>query len=79
MRIFTLSTPIRSVDDPEYTRFVDDIGDDFSGERRSLDLIQNISQLANAIDFLFPLHILADFFACLERAFLSPRNAFVDQ
>jgi hypothetical protein len=79
MRIFTLCTPIRSVDDPEYTRFVDDIGEDFSCERRSLDIIENISQLADAIDFLFPPHILADPFACLKRAFLSPRNAFVDE
>ncbi|KAJ8580712.1 hypothetical protein M405DRAFT_869273 [Rhizopogon salebrosus TDB-379] len=79
MCIFTLGTPIRSVDEPKYTYFMDDIGEDFSRERRSLDLIQNISQLADAIDFLFPPHILADPFACLECAFLSPCNAFVDE
>jgi hypothetical protein len=79
MRIFTLTTSIRSVDDPEYTRIVDDIGEDSSGKRRSLNMILNISQLADAIDFLFPPHILADPLACLERAFLSPRNSFVDE
>ncbi|KAJ8581058.1 hypothetical protein M405DRAFT_869004 [Rhizopogon salebrosus TDB-379] len=56
-----------------------DIGEEFSGDRRSLDIIENISQLANAMDFLLPPHILADPFACLERTFLSPRDAFVDE
>ena len=79
MQLFTLNTSIRSVDDPEYTQIVDNIGEDFSGKRRSLDIIKNISQLADAIDFLFPPHILADPFACLECAFLSPRNVFVDE
>jgi hypothetical protein len=55
------------------------IGEDFSGERLSLDVIENISQLADAVDFLLPPHILADPFACLERTFLSPRNALVDE
>ena len=32
-RVFTLNTSIRSADDSEYTRTVDDIGEDFSGER----------------------------------------------
>jgi len=32
-----------------------------------------------AVDFLFPPHILNDPMACLFRAFLSPRNIFVDE
>jgi hypothetical protein len=66
MHYLLLNTSIRSVDDPEYTRIVDDIGEDFSGERCSLEMIENVSQLADAINFLFPPHILADPFACLE-------------
>jgi len=31
---------IRSVDDPEYTRIVDNIGEDFSGERRCFIEVQ---------------------------------------
>jgi hypothetical protein len=58
---------------------MDDIGEDCSGKRRSLNMITNVSQLADAVDFLFPPHVLADPFTCLEHAFLSPRNAIVDE
>ena len=36
-RVFTLNTSIRSID---YTRIVDDIGEDFSGERRCFIEVQ---------------------------------------
>jgi hypothetical protein len=78
-RPFTLTTFIRSDDDPEYTSIVDDIGEDCSGERRSLNMITDVSQLADAVYFLFPPYVLADPFTCLEHAFLSPRNTFVDE
>jgi hypothetical protein len=54
-------------------------GEDSSRKRRSYHMISDISQLADAIDFLFPPHILADSIACLERSFLSPHNVFVDE
>ncbi|KAJ8579570.1 hypothetical protein M405DRAFT_870156 [Rhizopogon salebrosus TDB-379] len=56
-----------------------DIGEDISCERRLLEIIKNISQLADEFDFLLPPHILADPFAGLERAFLSPRIRTVVQ
>jgi hypothetical protein len=79
LKRFTLITSIRSGDDPEYTPIVDDIEEDCSGERRSLNVITNVSQLADAVDILFPPHALADPFTCLEHAFLSLPNAFVDE
>lgn len=36
MRVFMLTTPIQSIGDLEYTEFVDGIGEDTSGARRSL-------------------------------------------
>jgi len=40
IRVFALNTSICSVDDPEYTRTVDDIGEDFSGERHCFIEVQ---------------------------------------
>jgi hypothetical protein len=79
MRIFTLTTPVRSMGDINYTNFVDTVGEDCSRTRQSLQLITHITDIHDAVDFLFPPHILQDPASCLQRAFLSPRNAFVDE
>jgi hypothetical protein len=79
MRIFTLTTPVRSLGDPCYTNFVDTLGEDCSGVRQSLHLIPKLPSINDAIDFLFPPHILDDPPCCIQRAFLSPRNIFVDE
>ena len=42
--IFTLNTSIRSVDDPEYTRTVDKIEEDFSGERHCFEVQSQTQQ-----------------------------------
>ena len=44
LRIFTLTTPIRTINDPEYTTFVDSIGEDTSGNRRQLPLLKKHNQ-----------------------------------
>jgi len=44
--VFTLNTSIRSVDDPEYTRAVGDIEEDFSGERHCFQVqISNTTKI----------------------------------
>lgn len=78
MRIFTLTTPIRTMGDPEYTAFVDEIGEDISETRRSLDIIDTVADVNHAVEFLFPPDILQDPEQCTQRAFLSPLNVFVD-
>lgn len=78
MRIFTLTTPIRTIGDPQYTAFVDEIGEDISGARRSLEIINDVADVNDAIQFLFPPHILQDPEECIQRAFLSPLNVCVD-
>ncbi|KAG2341328.1 hypothetical protein BDR05DRAFT_965354, partial [Suillus weaverae] len=57
----------------------DPTGEDCSGARQSLQLIGHINNIKDAVDFLFSPHVLDDPTACLQRAFLSPRNVFVDE
>ena len=79
LHMFKLMTSIRCNTDPEYTAFVDAIGSDTSGQRRTLPLLQHTCNMEDAIHFLFPPTILQDTRSCLQRAFLSPRNALVDE
>ena len=78
LRVFTLTTPIRTISDPEYTTFVDSIGEDTSGNRRPLPLLRSTTNVDDAANFLFPNHVLEDPQICLTRAFLSPRHILVD-
>lgn len=77
--IRTLTIPIRSAADPEYTAFVDHIGEDTSGNRVELNLLQHVQNVDDVVDFLFPQNILASPQDCLSHAFLSPKNIFVDE
>lgn len=66
------------MNDPEYTAFIDSIGEDTSGNRRQLPLLQSSTNLDDAANFLFSNDILQDPETCLTRAFLSPRHILVD-
>jgi hypothetical protein len=79
MNIFTLTTPVRSFGDPEFTQFVDSIGEDTSGNRQRLEMFAKTTSIDRAAEFLFPQALLTDPDACLQRVFLSPRNMFVDE
>ncbi|KAG2347035.1 hypothetical protein BDR05DRAFT_958474, partial [Suillus weaverae] len=59
--------------DPTYTNFVDTVGEDCSGVRQSLQLIGHINNINDAVDFLFPPHVLDDLTTRLQRAFLSTK------
>jgi hypothetical protein len=78
-QIFTLSMSIRGINDLEYTAFVDRVGEQSSPARQSLPLLCCTTNVEDAIPFLFPPDILQQPLACLDRAFLSPRNIFVDE
>ena len=77
--ILTLHTPIRSAEDPEYTAYVDRIGEDYANEQVSIDILQRVRDIEDCIAFLFPPDVLTDPVKCLKRAFLSPRNMYVDE
>ncbi|OBZ79596.1 ATP-dependent DNA helicase PIF1 [Grifola frondosa] len=78
-KITSLTLPIRSAQDPDYTAFVDFIGEDYNHNHTSLNLLSSVSTLHEAVDFLFPPHILSEPDLCLQRAFLTPKNIFVDE
>lgn len=78
-RIFSLHHPIRSAADPEYTEFVDAIGENTHDNYVSLHLLEKTNSTEEAINFLFPPNVLTDPSICLGRAFLSPRNIYVDE
>jgi hypothetical protein len=78
MQLLTLNTPIRTLNDPTFTRLIDAIGEDCSHARQTLPFLNNTKHFDDAVDFLFPPEILADPVLSLDRAFLSPRNIFVD-
>jgi hypothetical protein len=75
----SLTAPCRSATDPEFTAFVDRIGEDYMHASTSLDLITPVQDIPDAIQFLYPTEVLALPHLCLKRAFLTPRNMDVDE
>ncbi|CAG8819006.1 46109_t:CDS:2, partial [Gigaspora margarita] len=57
-KVYNLQQPIRDANDPEYSKFMDDIGDGINGENISLPLLNKIHELDKAINFVFPPNIL---------------------
>ncbi|KAG2111010.1 uncharacterized protein F5147DRAFT_794842 [Suillus discolor] len=78
MRVLSLHTPVRTAANPQFTTFVDNIGEDTTGNRQSLPLLNKTTEIDEARAFLSPSHILADACVCLDRTFLSPRNQLLD-
>ena len=68
----------RGASDPEYTSFVDSVGEDYTHEKVPLDILDTVTNINEAINFLFPSDILRNPLLCLKRAFLSPKNKDVD-
>ena len=77
--VYTLDYPHRTAGDPEYTAFIDHIGEDYKHPMTSLHLIDCITTLDEAQQFLFPPEVLHDPFIAIKRAFLSPLNSHVDE
>jgi hypothetical protein len=75
----SLQYPYRGASDPEYTAFVDNIGEDHRHDRATLHMLDTVHDVTEALDFLFPDHILQEPFKSLKRAFLSPINSHVDE
>jgi hypothetical protein len=74
----TLTTPMRFGHDRVLCDFVDAVGVGWNEPKVSLDLFDSTTSLETAADFLYPDDILQNPEQCLQRAFLSPRNIFVD-
>lgn len=78
-KILTVHHPFRRASDPAYTNFVDLIGEDYNHPTTSIDILEHITSIDEAIQFLYPTNILRNPTACLKRAFLSPKNFRVDE
>lgn len=82
-KVLQLDTPIRNAADPEYSTWIDRIGEGLlhpgcMSADIKLDLIQQLETLETVISFLFPSTILNDPLQSSKRAFLSPLNIYVN-
>ncbi|CAG8821200.1 18985_t:CDS:2, partial [Gigaspora margarita] len=55
---YNLQQPVRDASDPEFSKFMDDVGDGINGEDISLSLLNSTNDLNKAINFIFPINIL---------------------
>jgi hypothetical protein len=77
--VLRLTAPIRNASDPEYSAWVDQIGDGFiSGHNIRMPFIQQVSSKEEAIDYLYPPDILSNQSQLAARSFLPPLNINVD-
>ena len=77
-----LYAPIRNASDLDYATWVDTIGqgNNLADEYNvSLDKITNVSDLEEAIQFLYPTEILNNAIQSIHNSFLSPLNIFVNE
>jgi PIF1-like helicase len=77
--IHSLHHPYRSAQDPEYTDFIDQIGEDYEHHHTSVGIVSRIETIDEAVSFLYPPDILCDPPKCLKRALLSLKNMYVDE
>jgi hypothetical protein len=80
-QILKLERPIRNALDPQYSAWIDDIGNGMAGTDNvvQLDLIQPVNDISTAISYLYPPNILANASATSKRSFLSVLNKYVDE
>lgn len=83
-KVLTLDMPVRNVSDPEYSVWVDSIGEGANQHNQplidiSLDLIDEIGTYEEIIEFLFPHTIMDNYDEISKRSFLSPLNIHVDE
>jgi hypothetical protein len=77
-RLLRLSAPIRTAADPEYSDWIDRIGEGYE-HTVSLSVLQQVESLVEAQEFLFPPDILSNPNVAVRRSFLSPLNKLVDE
>ncbi|KAG9036935.1 hypothetical protein FRB95_007498 [Tulasnella sp. JGI-2019a] len=78
MEVSTLTIPIHNAQDPEYTLFVDAIGDGMGPDVPLPYFMQVTTSQSDLINFTFPPHILCDPESSAHRSILAPTNNQVD-
>jgi ATP-dependent DNA helicase PIF1 len=77
--ILRLTQSIRQAADPEFSSFLDGIGDDYVNDKVDLGRFKHTQRVGDVIDAVFPHEVMANPEACIRRAILSPFNDFVDE
>jgi len=77
--VLSLQSSHQGAQDPEYTAFIDAIGEDYHHSQTSLNILKKIHTINKAANFLYPNDILLNPLAALKWAFLSPCNIYVDE
>jgi hypothetical protein len=69
---------MRQRDDPQFSSFLDTIGDNHDQNTMDLSQLQHTQSMQHLIDFVFPPAVVADPLICISRAILSPFNVFAN-
>jgi hypothetical protein len=77
--ILRLHTSYRQKDDPEFSNFLDRIGDDHENDAVDLGRLRHTQSIRECIQFVFPPTITPYPQICVRRAILSPVNEYVEQ
>ncbi len=77
--ILSLTQSLHQRDDPDFSKFLDSIGDNADNSMVDLGRLRHMHSPQECIDFVFPVSILSDPVICAQRAILSPYNEFVDE
>jgi hypothetical protein len=76
--ILRLVEPLRQAGDPEFSSFLDGIGDDHTNSEVDLGRLAHTDSPSEVLDFVFPPDVANRPHDCLRRAILSPYNQAVD-
>src|SRR5205814_6188054 len=78
--ILSLMEPIRNAMDPDFSAWVDEVGEGLEGPEILLpnSFIPKVFDTEDAIHFLFPSSLLCDYQSLAKRSFLSPLNIHVN-
>lgn len=77
--ILKLEESIRQRNDPEFSKILDSIGDDYTNDTVDLGRLHHTSSVEDTVQFVFPTDILQHPDECIKRAILSPFNMYVDE
>lgn len=77
--ILCLEASMRQCNDPEFSSFLDAIGDDCEHDSVDLGQLPHTQDSQQLVDFVFPPAIVCNPDVCIQRAILSPYNEFVDE
>ena len=69
--------PIQNAQDPEYAHFVDAVSDS-AESTMNLNILQQVDESEDLIDFVYPAHIQNSPQDCLQQAILVPTNTQIN-